>query len=280
MPFIKKINTDSKGKKVFDKPKVIQGLDGLNGKDGYTPTKDELLKLIKPLIPKSIKGEKGSKGDKGDVGKGKDGENGIHGKDGSPDPPEIIIEKINTTRESIELEVVKGLNKRLQGIQQSNTPIPSSQRIRMKINGVEQNEPMGSLNVVGTASHTGQDYTINIGAGSSPLTTKGDIYTYDTTNNRLPVGTDGQVLSADSSQSTGLKWITNSSGTASRYRLVQALVAGDNTITHNLGNSQIIVSVRDDTTGDDINVRVLSETANSCIINVVSAVLLARITII
>jgi hypothetical protein len=54
----------------------------------------------------------------------------------------------------------------------------------------------------------GQLRTSDAGGGtSSPLTTKGDIYTYSTTNTRLPVGVDGTVLSADSSQTTGLKWI-------------------------------------------------------------------------
>lgn len=40
----------------------------------------------------------------------------------------------------------------------------------------------------------------------SPLTTKGDIFTYDTDSARLPVGSDGQVLLADSSEATGLKF--------------------------------------------------------------------------
>lgn len=42
--------------------------------------------------------------------------------------------------------------------------------------------------------------------GDSPLTTKGDVYTYDTDDQRLPVGTDGQVLTANSGETTGLKW--------------------------------------------------------------------------
>ena len=49
-------------------------------------------------------------------------------------------------------------------------------------------------------------------AAASPLTTKGDLYTYDTGNQRLPVGTDGQVLTADSTQATGIKWATPSGG--------------------------------------------------------------------
>lgn len=41
----------------------------------------------------------------------------------------------------------------------------------------------------------------------SPLTTKGDLQTYSTTPDRLPVGSDGQLLSANSATSTGLEWI-------------------------------------------------------------------------
>lgn len=45
------------------------------------------------------------------------------------------------------------------------------------------------------------------GAGfTSPLTTKGDVHTYSTTDARLAVGADGTVLTADSAQTTGLKW--------------------------------------------------------------------------
>jgi hypothetical protein len=38
------------------------------------------------------------------------------------------------------------------------------------------------------------------------LTTKGDLATFDTAAARLPVGTNGFVLTADSTQTTGIKW--------------------------------------------------------------------------
>lgn len=44
-------------------------------------------------------------------------------------------------------------------------------------------------------------------AGGSPLTTKGDLYTFSTLNARLPVGDNNQILAADSTEPTGLKWI-------------------------------------------------------------------------
>lgn len=60
---------------------------------------------------------------------------------------------------------------------------------------------------------TGSTFAIDLydtgGGFVSPLTTKGDIYVRDAAvDTRLPVGADDQVLIADSTQATGLRWGT------------------------------------------------------------------------
>ena len=63
-------------------------------------------------------------------------------------------------------------------------------------------EPTSHLDLteIGTNTHAQIDSHIAL------RTTKGDLVSYSTTPERLPVGTDGQVLTADSTESTGLKW--------------------------------------------------------------------------
>jgi hypothetical protein len=60
--------------------------------------------------------------------------------------------------------------------------------------------------------------TLTATGSASPLTTKGDIYTHDSTvDARLPIGLDTQILMADSTTSTGLKWASNTTPPASGY---------------------------------------------------------------
>jgi len=55
---------------------------------------------------------------------------------------------------------------------------------------------------------------------NTPLTTKGDIYTRDASaDTRLPVGLDTQMLIADSSTATGLKWEAQPAATPTGYYL-------------------------------------------------------------
>ena len=65
------------------------------------------------------------------------------------------------------------------------------------------------------------------GAGSaSPLTTKGDLYTYSTSDARLPTSTDGLCLKTNSVTATGLEWASCSSGGGITYAEAAAAVLG------------------------------------------------------
>jgi hypothetical protein len=66
------------------------------------------------------------------------------------------------------------------------------------------------------------------------------------------------------------------------FRTVVNLVAGNNTVNHNLGltNPSVIVETRDNITGALISTRVVTEASNSITLNVSSAISNVRISII
>jgi len=68
----------------------------------------------------------------------------------------------------------------------------------------------GILYFVSTSSSVFYDF-IQVGA-ASPLTTKGDLYTFSTSDTRIGVGANNTVLTADSAEATGLKWATPAGG--------------------------------------------------------------------
>jgi hypothetical protein len=98
----------------------------------------------------------------------------------------------------------------------TGSPITSSGTIDVELN------PSG----VTAAAYTNMNATVDAygrivaasngtgGGGSVPVHTKGDLYGFSTVGARVPVGTDGQVLTADHTQTTGVKWATPTSGGA------------------------------------------------------------------
>lgn len=84
---------------------------------------------------------------------------------------------------------------------------------------------------------TGQT-TANAGFGAlAPSTTKGDLLGYSTVNARIPVGTDTQVLTADSAQTLGLKWATPTTGT-----VTSVTFTGDGTVLSSTPSSAVTTS--------------------------------------
>jgi hypothetical protein len=70
----------------------------------------------------------------------------------------------------------------------------------------------GILYFVSSSSAVFYDY-IQVGA-TSPLTTKGDLYGFGTSDARIPIGTNNHVLTADSTETLGLKWAAPASGSS------------------------------------------------------------------
>ena len=86
----------------------------------------------------------------------------------------------------------------------------------------------GILYFVSASSAVFYDY-IQTGA-TSPLTTKGDLYGFGTSDARIPIGTNGHILTADSTETLGLKWAAPAGGGG--MTLIQETVANaDSSIT-------------------------------------------------
>jgi hypothetical protein len=66
--------------------------------------------------------------------------------------------------------------------------------------------------VLSKTSATNMAFTWTTPTDQTPLTTKGDLFTFSTVDARLGVGTNGHVLTADSTQNTGIKWAAAAGG--------------------------------------------------------------------
>ncbi|WP_413586390.1 tail fiber domain-containing protein [Bdellovibrio sp. HCB274] len=79
---------------------------------------------------------------------------------------------------------------------------------------------------------TGQSTTTAGFNALSPLTNKGDLLTRDGSNNiRLGVGSNGQILAADTAETSGLKWITPNAGTVTTVSATAPLSVANGSTT-------------------------------------------------
>lgn len=81
-----------------------------------------------------------------------------------------------------------------------------------KVNGIAVSGTPSTGQVLTATGTTAATWQSAASGFADPTTTKGDLIVHGSSTTRIPVGTDGQVLTADSTQSLGVKWGTTSGG--------------------------------------------------------------------
>ncbi|AFY02784.1 tail fiber domain-containing protein [Bdellovibrio bacteriovorus] len=92
---------------------------------------------------------------------------------------------------------------------------------------------------------TGASSVVGAMATLSPLTSKGDILVHNGTNNvRLPAGSPGQVLTADTADANGVKWISIPTGTVTNVTGTAPVVVSNNTTTPTISVNDATASTK------------------------------------
>jgi hypothetical protein len=84
--------------------------------------------------------------------------------------------------------------------------------------------------VLSKTSATNMDFTWVTPTDQTPLTTKGDLFTFTTVDARLGIGANNTVLTADSAEATGMKWAAPAGG-GKVLQVVSATTTTATTIT-------------------------------------------------
>jgi hypothetical protein len=110
--------------------------------------------------------------------------------------------------------VAPALGTPLSGVMTNVTGLPPAAVTSGQGNGAKFQLSTGTTTTNDCVKFDANGNTVDAGAacgsggGGTSVTTKGDLQGYDTAANRIPIGTNAQVLTADSTQALGLKWAT------------------------------------------------------------------------